>query len=40
MADLRILTYNTQGLQGLEKRLDIFDYLKSKKVHILQKRMK
>ena len=34
MADLQIITYNTQGLQGIQKRLDIFDYLKNKKCHI------
>ena len=34
MADIRIITYNTQGLQGIQKRLDIFDYLKNKKCHI------
>lgn len=34
MADLRIITYNTQGLQGIQKRLDIFDFLKNKKCHI------
>ena len=34
MTDLRILSYNTQGLQGIEKRLDILEYLKDKKSHI------
>ena len=31
MADLhvRVLSYNTQGLQGIEKRVDIFEYLKN-----------
>lgn len=34
MADLRIISYNTQGLQGIQKRMDIFDYLKNKGCHI------
>ena len=29
MADLHVLSYNTQGLQGIEKRVDIFEYLKN-----------
>ena len=28
MADLKILTYNVQGLGGIDKRTDIFDFLK------------
>lgn len=34
MAELRIITYNTQGLQGVNKRIDIFEYLKDKKFHV------
>ena len=34
MVDLKILSYNTQGLQSLQKRVDVFDYLKEKKKHI------
>ena len=34
MADLKIISYNTQGLQGIQKRVDIFDYLKNKGCHI------
>ena len=29
MADLHVLSYNTQGLQGNEKKVDIFEYLKN-----------
>ena len=29
MGDLHVLSYNTQGLQGIEKRIDIFKYLKN-----------
>ena len=28
MADLHVRSYNTQGLQGIEKRIDIFECLK------------
>ena len=28
MAELKILTYNVQGLGGISKRTDIFDFLK------------
>ena len=34
MADLKIISYNTQGLHGIQKRIDVFDYIKSKKCHI------
>lgn len=34
MANLRILSYNAQGLQGSEKRIDVFEYLKNKKYDI------
>lgn len=34
MTALRIITYNTQGLQGIQKRIDVFDYLKNKKCQI------
>ena len=34
MSDLRILSYNTQDLHGIEKRIDILEYLKDKKSHI------
>ena len=34
MVDLKILSYNTQGLQSLQKRVDVSDYLKEKKKHI------
>ena len=34
MADLKIISYNTQGLQGIQKRIDVFDYIKSKNCHI------
>ena len=30
MANLRIMSYNVQGLQSSEKRMDVFDYLKDK----------
>ena len=29
MADLKILTYNVQGLGGISKRTDIFDFLRN-----------
>ena len=29
MVDLQILTFNTQGLQGINKRHAVFDYLKN-----------
>ena len=34
MTDLKIISYNTQGLQGIQKRVDVFDYLKIKGCHI------
>ena len=34
MADLKIISYNAQGLHGIQKRIDVFDYIKSKKCHI------
>ena len=34
MVDLKILSYNTQGLQTLQKRVDVFEYLKDKKSQI------
>ena len=34
MADLKIISYNTQGLQCIKKRIDIFVYLKNKGCHI------
>ena len=34
MADLHVLSYNTQGLQSIEKRFDIFEYLKNMKQDI------
>lgn len=34
MTDLRILSFNTQGLQGINKRIDVFEYLKDKNFHI------
>lgn len=34
MVDIHILTYNVQGLGGISKRVDIFDYLKKKKMDI------
>ena len=27
MTSLRILSYNAQGLQGSEKRIDVFEYM-------------
>ena len=30
MANLRIMSYNVQDLQTVEKRIDVFDYMKSK----------
>ena len=29
MADLKILTYNVQGIGGIGKRTDIFEFLKN-----------
>ena len=34
MANLRIMSYNVQGLQSSEKRMDVFDYLKDKNYDI------
>ena len=34
MADLKILTANCQGLASVHKRLDLFNYLKSKNCQI------
>lgn len=34
MVDFKILSYNTQGLQNLQKRVDVFDYLKERKNQI------
>lgn len=34
MVDLKILSYNTQGLQTLQKRVDVFEYLKDRKCQI------
>ena len=31
---VKVLTYNCQGLSSVEKRLDVFNYLKSKQCHI------
>lgn len=31
---VKILTFNCQGLGSVEKRLDVFNYLKSKQCHI------
>ena len=34
MSDLRIISSNTQGLQGINKIFDILEYLKDKNFHI------
>ena len=34
MSDLRIISFNTQGLQGINKRIDVLEYLKDKNFHI------
>ena len=34
MTSLRILSYNAQGLQGSEKRIDVFEYIKNKQYDI------
>ena len=34
MSELKVLSFNTQGLQGLNKRIDVFEYLKDKKCHV------
>ena len=34
MSDLRIISFNTQGLQGINKRIDVLKYLKDKNFHI------
>ena len=34
MADLKIFSYNTQGLGGIDKRTDIFEFLKAKRMDI------
>ena len=34
MTSLRILSYNAQGLQGSEKRTDVFEYIKNKQYDI------
>ena len=34
MADLKIFSYNTQGLGGINKRTDIFEFLKAKRMDI------
>ena len=35
MTSLRILSYNAQGLQGSEKRTDVFEYIKNKQYDII-----
>ena len=34
MSELSLLSFNTQGLQGLNKRIDVLEFLKDKKYHI------
>ena len=34
MTSLCILSYNAQGLQGSEKRIDVFEYIKNKQYDI------
>ena len=34
LSDLHILSFNTQGLQGLNKRTDVLEFLKNKKYQI------
>ena len=34
MTDIRIMSYNVQGLQSTEKRIDVFEYIKSKNYDI------
>ena len=34
MSDLRIISFNTQGLQEINKRIDVLEYLKDKIFHI------
>ena len=34
MSGLSLLSFNTQGLQGLNKRIDVLEFLKDKKYHI------